>query len=163
MCSSDLVLYAYPEHGFAVAIQANAAHCVLLMAELVEPWVKQVGTAKPFGMAEVPISTDSIRIDPDRYVGVYENVLTRHYVTRIEDGLAISDQLRFPTYDSQSTDAQPPVRLIPLGGDKFIRMATNELDAKWDANRLVAFRHPDVSGRPQLLGYSSHLSRRRLD
>lgn len=155
------VLYAHPRHQFAVAILTNAAHGFGLINELLQPWFENMGTAKPVGWAEVSRPSQNIDVDPDRYVGVYENVVNRFNVSRTPSGLALSQQAKFAPYNNMSTEATPPTPLVPLGNEKFLLDAEGgKADPSSDGFRLFAFRNPDAIGRMQHIGNGVRLYKR---
>src|SRR5262249_52693289 len=108
-------LYLYPARGFAAAILTNGGNGQSLINEFMEPWLKELGAMKPLGAGNVRLPSEPVKIDPDQYVGVYEDVAVRHRVSRTPDGLALSTQSKVALYDKVSkwadTEATPPARL----------------------------------------------------
>jgi len=156
------VLYAYPERESAAAILTNSDNCLSLIIELMEPWLKEVGNRKPLGMLDdVRLPLKQVKIDSNKYVGVYEDVFIRYRVSPTPDGLALSRQAKWANYDSTSTEATPPARLIPLGDDKFLLESDGKDDELPAAFRIFAFRNPDAEGHMQHLG-NGHLYPRVL-
>src|ERR1700687_3004483 len=97
-------LYAYPAHGFAAAILTNAAHSFGLMNELMEPWLKEFGAQKPVGMVDIHFPSQPEKIDPNKYVGVYEDVSSRFSVSPTADGLALSRQAKVAHSETAPTE-----------------------------------------------------------
>jgi CubicO group peptidase (beta-lactamase class C family) len=155
-------LYAYPEREFAAAVLTNAEHGLNLVNEWMEPWLKDVGTTKPIGMAEVRVPSEKVKIDSRRYVGVYEDLVNRFRVSLRPDGLALSNQAKFAGYESISTQETQPARLIPLGDERFLLEPgeKNEMHS-FDEFRMFAFRNPDAEGRMRHLGNNQCLFRRQ--
>lgn len=155
------VLYAHPRHQFAVSILTNAAHGFGLINDLLQPWFDQMGTTKPVGWADISIPSQKVPFDPDRYVGVYENVINRFKISRTPTGLALSQQAKFSPYDNMSTEASPATPLLPLGDEKFLLgEQVDKGDASSDGFRLFVFRNLDAAGRPQHIGNGVRLYRR---
>jgi CubicO group peptidase (beta-lactamase class C family) len=155
------MLYAYPKHGFAAAVLTNAEHAACLITETIEPWLKELGTMKPFGTTDIREPTDQVTIDPDKYIGVYENVLIRCRVWRDPAGLMLARQVKFAPYDSTSTQETPPMRLIPLGQEKFLLESDGKSeDRSSDAFRIFTFRNPDSRAHMQHLGNILRLYKR---
>jgi CubicO group peptidase (beta-lactamase class C family) len=160
------MLYAHPERGFAAAVLTNAEHGLSLINEFMEPWLSDLGTTKPLGMADIHLPSTPVKIDCDRYVGVYEDVSIRHHVSRQEDGLALSTQVKFAIYDSASryasTERTPPVRLIPVGDEQFLLESVEETSSSASVTfaRIVTFRDPDFEGNMRYLGNHMCLYRR---
>jgi len=154
------VLYAHPERGFAAAILTNAEHGLRLINELMDPWFKELGTTKPYHGADTHLPSEQMQLDSHQYVGVYENVMSRYVVSRIPDGLALSKQAKFAQYESISTDATPPARLIPLGEETFLLESQEMDDNVPEEFRVFTFRNADAQGHMQHLGNSLVLHKR---
>lgn len=159
------MLYAYPERDFAVAILTNADYPLglSLINELLEPWLKEAGTMRPFGMADMRVPSNLVSLNPDKYAGVYEDLGNRYRVSRTPDGLALSKQVKHAYYENMSIEATPVRPLIPLGDQNFL-LESDEKDhgSTPDAFRIFTFRNPDAEGHMQLLGNSLRLYRRLL-
>ena len=155
-------LYAYPEGGFAAAILTNAEHGMSVINEVMELWFKEVGITKPFDIADIRIPSEPVKIDANKYVGVYENIMYRYRISRTRSGVELSKQAKFAEYDSISTEATPPARLIPLGDENFILEPDAEtLTGLHDPRgRIFAFLNPGADGRMQHLGNFLRLYRR---
>jgi CubicO group peptidase (beta-lactamase class C family) len=150
-------LYAYPKHGFAAIVLTNAMHGLDLINELMEPWLAEFGTTKPFGMAETDASEKHVRIDPARYVGVYGDVISRFIVSHAAAGLMLSKQAKLACYENISTQATSPSRLIPLGDERFMLEPGGAADRASAAFRLFTFRNPDRNSRMRHLGNTLRL------
>jgi len=154
------VLYAYPEHEFAAAILCNTEHGFVLINEFMEPWLKEFGAMRPYGMGDITARPERTSIDLNKYVGTYEAVQIRFNVSRTSDGLALSRQFKFASYESMSRKATDPARLNPLGDDKFLLESDGTDGLLYDAFRVFTFRNPDAEGFMQHLGYGMRLYRR---
>jgi CubicO group peptidase (beta-lactamase class C family) len=148
------VLYAQPEREFAAAILTNAEHGLSVINEIMEPWLKELGSSQPLGCEAVARPAQEPELDFSRYVGVYENVSVRYFVAPAGRGLTLSSQAKFAPYESISTDATPPTRLISLGDEKFL---LESADRRFEAFRVFSFRNPDAAGRMRHLGNTERL------
>lgn len=149
------VLYAHPKQRFAAAILTNAEHSTGLIIELIKPLLKKIEASEPLGAAAIHVP--SMQIDFDRYVGVYEALSSRYRVSCTQDGLVLSSQWKYAFYDSISTEATPPARLIPLGDEKFLLESDVKDDNLPDTFRIFAFRNPDTHGHMRHLGHGMRL------
>jgi CubicO group peptidase (beta-lactamase class C family) len=157
-------LYVSPKHGFAAAALANADYGfgLTLINEFMAPWLAQLGSEQPFGAARLELPSDLMAFDPDRYVGVYEDLGTRYRVSRRADELMLSKQIKLAYYANLSTEPTPPVRLVPLDANRFVQEATSEVggDAVPDAFRIFSFRSPGPDGFMRYLGNGLRLYRK---
>jgi CubicO group peptidase (beta-lactamase class C family) len=155
------VLYLHPSRQWAAAIMTNAEHGLSLINEWMGPWLSELGTIQPFGMIDIRMPSETVRIDADRYVGLYQDIANRYRISRTPDGLTLSKQTRFAYYENISTEPTPYSRLIPLGEDRFLLDAeTTEGNESFDAFRVFTFRGEDAEGHKQYLGNSMRLYRR---
>jgi hypothetical protein len=153
------VLYAYPERRFAAAILTNAEYALAFTNEFVDPWLREAGSTKPMGVVDIRLPEKAVPIDPNRYVGVYEEYMSRYRVSRMDNGIAISAQAKVAYTDGISLSPTPSQRLIPLGGDVFALEGKGDYRVP-DASRIFTFRNPDAGGRSQHLGNFCRLYRR---
>lgn len=152
------VLYVYPERGFAAAILTNAEHGLTLIHEIMGPWLDEFGGLKLFGKAAVQVPREPPTIDHGKYVGLYEDIITRHTVSQSGTGLTLSSQAKFAPYESISTAPTPAARLLPLGDDQFtLGAAEGGTVDTTDAFRIVTFRNRNGQGQYQHLGNSLRL------
>jgi CubicO group peptidase (beta-lactamase class C family) len=154
------VLYAHPRSGRAAAVLTNSAHGWRLANELLTEWLRSVGSFKPFGVVDIQVPSQAIHIDADRYVGTYEDVLTRYRVGSDAGGLTLLRQKKFVDCENLSTDESLPARLMPLGNERFL-LESRGTEEELPAARVFTFRSPDSTGRMHYLGCGS-LHRRAL-
>jgi hypothetical protein len=154
------MLYAHPAREFAAAILTNADHSVKVINGLMGPWLESLGTMRPFGESTIVPPTPLPKIDPDNYVGVYEDLGARYRVMRTETGLALSRQWKFAFYDNTSTSETAPTRLIPLGDEQFLLEPSPATRGFPDAYRIYVFRNPDAARRMRHLGNAQRLYKR---
>jgi len=150
-------LYAHPGREFAIAVLTNAEHSLALINEIMTPWLNKVGATQSLGTRPVERPATQPVVDCSRYVGVYENISVRYVVAQVAAGLEISSQAKFAPYESISTDPTSPIRLMPLGDDRFLLESQNTEDRAFEAFRVFAFRNPDASGRMRHLGNTERL------
>jgi CubicO group peptidase (beta-lactamase class C family) len=143
------VLYIEPGAQSAVAILVNAAHASALIDELMRPWLQSAADA------HTPPVSNARDLDPDQYVGQYEDHHFRFHVCRAQDGLDLSIQEKFAVYDNSSLEPGKPQRLLPLGRAMF-RLGGHD-NASADAGQTIAFRNPMRDGRMQFLGTNMRL------
>lgn len=144
------VLYVDPAKQWAAAILTNAAHGWGLANELMTPWLAALRWSKPVGTLAVKKDPVGVQeIDTERYIGTYEDVLTRFTVSAGASGLELSRQKKFGDCESVSTEPSPPASLTPLGNDQFLLETAGDLP---EAARIVAFRNRDAAGRMRHLG-----------
>ncbi len=154
-------LYVHPQRQFAAAILTNAAHGSVLINDLMATWLKEIGL-KPMGLVDVqaPPST-RVKVDGNKYVGTYQNGEHLFHVSAAGGDLLLARQMKWPNYDTDSTQPSPPARLIPLGGDRFLLAADKpETTTAVEAGRLCIFKNPDASGRMQHLATGLRLNKR---
>jgi CubicO group peptidase (beta-lactamase class C family) len=146
-------LYAHPQRQFAVAILTNAENGMELINEWLQPWLGQLEDRALFGQAHVDIPTQHVEVDPDRYVGIYEDVTHRYRVSPGPRGLSISGQAKFSYLENVTTAETPPTPLLPIGGDDFL-ICSEEIGraSSTSAARVFTFRNPDATGRMSHLG-----------
>lgn len=144
-------LYVHPGRRFSSAVLTNAAHGLNLINEFMEPWLKELGTVKPYGTANVPVPKQSVQVDAAKYVGRYEDALSRYVVSAGLKGVMFSRQEKWAYYDDISTEPTQPVCAVPLGDHQFLLEADCNRPAA-AAHRVVAFRNPDETGRMQHIG-----------
>jgi hypothetical protein len=150
------VLYVHPQRQWAAVLLTNSDNCLGLIIELLEPWL-QGAVRKSLGVTDVHLPTESVDIDPRRYVGVYEDMSIRYRVSSTPDGLTLSSQPRYAWSDTMSTDETPFARLIPLSAEKFLREPTGRDDESPAAFRLFTFKNPDAQGQMTHLGFGVRL------
>jgi len=155
------VLYASPEKQWAAAMLTNTEHGLALINEFMEPWLNEMGATRLLGMLDVHLPSEQVRVDPDKYVGIYEDAVLCYRVSRTPRGLALSRRVKFAYYDNTATEETASTDLIPIGDEKFLldSPSTDRIDSA-SANRMFAFRNPHVDGRMQHLGNCSRLYRR---
>lgn len=155
------VLYVHPARNWAAAVLTNADHGLSLINELMTPWLAELRSLPPYGVASVGPVQDSADRDLERFVGVYEDIATQHFVSLVPDGLMLSRRARFSWYDNTSTRQTPPAPLLSLGGGRFLLESGDGLGESFDAFlRIFEFRNPDGAGRMQHLGNCSRLYKR---
>lgn len=155
------VLYAHPRMNWAAAILTNADHGLALINELIGPWLEDLGTIKPFGMTDIDVTSTLHHVDPEPYVGIYQDIAHRYEVCRKGDGLTISKQTKIAYYENISTRPTAPAPLRPIDTHTFlVDTELVEHDKLFAAFRLFVFRNPGVSGSMQHLGNSMRLYRR---
>jgi len=151
-------LYAYPNFGFAAAILTNADHGLSLINELVAPWLKEFGSTRPCGTADIRLPQKPVRVNADNYVGIYEDIVNRYIVSGASAGLTLSRQAKYAHYQNMSTEVSPPVPLIPLAeAGSFLEESAPGQNDGLDAFRLITFRNPGPDGRARHLGNFQHL------
>jgi len=148
------VLYAHPQSRRAAVVLTNSAHGWRLANDLLTPWLRSVGSFKPFGVVDIQVPSQPVHVDADRYVGTYEDVLTRYRVDRDVSGLTLLRQKKFVDCENVSTDEGRPERLIPLGGERFL-LESQGAEESLPAARVFTFRSPDSKGRMHYLGCGS--------
>lgn len=156
-------LYVHPQRQFAAAMQTNADYgsSFELINEFMQPWLAEIGAIPPSGVADLRSHAEPVVGQPQKYVGVYEDIAYRFSVTRIAEGLALSKQAKYQHYESMPTVATTPRRLIPLGGEKYLLESDGmENLGMPDAFRVFSFRNSQADGRMQHLGNFMHLYRR---
>jgi CubicO group peptidase (beta-lactamase class C family) len=151
------VLYAYPKQQWAVALLTNTGQGLNLINELMEPWLKERGTAKPLGMIDIRLPSQSVEVQSARYVGTYEELVLRFRVLTTSRGLAVCRQARFASNDYDAMAETPPEHLIPLGDDQFLSQPDPQQGELPDAYRIFAFRNTGADGRMQHLGWGGRL------
>jgi len=81
----------------AAAILTNAEHGLGLINEIMAPWLEELGTIRPFGMADIEAPRTAVRVDPEPYVGVYEDIANRYDVMRTPTALRSPSRPNSPT------------------------------------------------------------------
>ena len=151
------MLYVCPEKEFAAAILTNSGHSIALINDFMGPWLEELtGGVSLYGapvgeLQEVQVD----KIDFNRYVGIYENIMVRYEISTLPEGLGISMHFKFALYDSSKTQPSPVTRLIPLGGDDFFLMQEQKhsgASLMTMGPQIFSFKNPDALGR------STHLS-----
>ncbi len=155
------MLYVHPEREFAATVLVNADHGAKLIHELTAPWLEAIGIQRPVGILDVQAPAYAAKIDIDRYVGVYEDVVHRYRVSAAGHGLCISKQAKFIYSDNISVEEMPTIGLVSLGEDCFLLSSDKDDGRFTEAFRIVSFRNPDARGQMQHLGNSMRLYRRR--
>lgn len=147
-------LFVHPKKRFVAAILTNTAHGFELSGELMDRWLRPLGASVRGGMearardsSANDISANDI--DCSRYVGIYEDVLTRYRISRETNGLSVSRQKKFVDCENVSTEPTPPQLLIPTGGDRFVVDQAGPRGSLWAAN--FRFCDPDGAGRMRQL------------
>jgi hypothetical protein len=148
------MLYILPHKRFAAAFLTNSEGGRHLINDLVSGWFEElIGSRSPYG-AEAGPPPLAPRIVADRYVGTYENILSRYEVSKSGDGLGMAMCFKFRLYDSSKTQIAPVVPLRALGGDDFLLEPTDAqagtLLSTAKAIRL-SFKTPDENGVMQHL------------
>jgi hypothetical protein len=98
----------------------------------------QAASAKPFQAEALELekqATDT-RVNPDRYVGEYENVALKFRVIPYGDGIALRERPKMRLYETDTLEESPPDPLRPMGDGHFT-----------SARRFVTFINPEADGR----------------
>jgi CubicO group peptidase (beta-lactamase class C family) len=150
------MIYMHPAKDFAVAVLTNSEHGRVLVDDLMWPRFKElIGSPSPYHcVVEVP-RQDAKVVDAKRYVGTYENVLSRYEVSELPSGLGISMCFKFSLYDSSKTEMSPPVPLQWVGGNAFSFSPT-----EFQSGALLGMTNQIrvVFKTPNADGYMQHLS-----
>lgn len=149
------MLYIHPTKDFAAAVLTNSEHGRNLVDDLMKSLFEElIGSSSPY-IPEMNVPRQSgLNIDVDRYLGTYENVLSRYEVSTLPEGLGISMCFKFPLYDSSKTEKTPIAPLLHLGGDEFLLQPTEaHAGASLSAAKStrVAFKTQDIHGQMQHL------------
>jgi hypothetical protein len=130
-------LYADPATKTVAAVLTNAAHGAAVVADITAPLYRDVG-ANPFQADALEIekrATDT-RVNPDPYVGQYENVALVFRVIPYGDGIAVVERPKMRLYETDTLDESPPDPLRPMGDGHFT-----------SARRFITFLNPGAGGR----------------
>lgn len=140
-------LFADPVAKTVAAVLTNAAHGFPVVNDITAPLYEAAG-AKPFQADALELEKRAIdtQVDPQPYVGQYENVALVFRVIPHEDGIAIRVRPKMRLYETDTLEESPPDQLRPMGDGHFT-----------SAQRFVTFLNPGIDGRMQHLA-----SRRRL-
>lgn len=114
-------LTAAPEHDFAMAVLTNVEHGGLLVEEIMNPLLTDLGLM-PFGGEAKTIGAMET-IDPPNaaaFLGTYESCALAHELLPHEDGYAMRTRTKFKFYDSISTDWSPPIPIRFVTDDTFV-------------------------------------------
>jgi CubicO group peptidase (beta-lactamase class C family) len=161
------MLYLHPKRDFAAALLTNSEHGRVLIDDLLGPSFEELfGTRLGYAKQpdiEPPNTED---VDPRRYVGTYQNILSRYEVSMLPNGLGISMCFRFRLYDSSKTEMTSVVPLQPLGRHNFLFHPTDaHAGALLSAGKSirVLFKTPDLTGQMQHISLpDGRLYRRRV-
>ena len=154
------VLYVYPKHQFAAVILTNASHGMHLVNEMMEPWLRDLETMRPFGSVDVAIPREPVNIEANQYVGRFEDVMNCFDVVNAAGGLELSKKPKFACDDGISLEATKPAHLIPLGQDKFYLESGEASNELFNGHRVFAFKNPGSDGRMQHMGNVLRLYKR---
>jgi CubicO group peptidase (beta-lactamase class C family) len=147
------MLYLHPKKDFAAALLTNSEHGRVLTDDLLGPAFEELCGTRLLHVQQPDIGfRNGDDLEPGRYVGTYENVLSRYEISRLPSGLGISMCFRFRLYDTSKTEMTPVVPLQPLGRHNFIFKATDaHAGALLSAGKAirVVFKTPDIAGQMQ--------------
>jgi CubicO group peptidase (beta-lactamase class C family) len=152
-------LFVHPPSQTAAVVLTNAEHGIDVMADLVNPFMKEHAGFEPFPLPPAPVGAKPRNLE--RYVGHYENSSEVHEFS-IEDGnLMWSAHSQHQFYDSSRLDAPPPKRLVPAEGGLFLGNRGHGLAARDCA--VIGFADPDADGMFRYAFQRLWLYRRRDD
>jgi CubicO group peptidase (beta-lactamase class C family) len=157
------VLYVYPERNSAAVMLTNAQHGIGLINETLQRWFGEIGSADPpVGFEKLQLPSEPIKLDPRRYVGVYENELMRYRVEQCSAGLRVSSAAKFVCDDGLPLEESVPANLLPMDPvpERFWIDSREEASELFNAHRIFVFKNANGAGILQHLGHNGRLYRR---
>lgn len=140
----------HPENKTVVVVLTNSGEGKVLINEFIRPWFNDFGK---IGMPE--LEGNDVTLDPDRYTGIYEDVLTQYKVSAVNGRLMLSSKERFSVSDISNLNHSDPIPLLQASKDKFL-LAPPDVKPQ----RPFGFLFSEEGAAAQYLGTSSRLYRR---
>lgn len=150
-------LFVHVPSQTAAAVLTNAEYGIDVIADLINPFMKEHAGFEPF-----PLPPKPVRVAPanlERYVGRYENSSDVHEFSLVDGSLMWSAHSQHRFYDSSRLDAPPPTRLVPAEGGVFLGHRGHGLAARDCA--VIGFADPDADGKFRYAFQRLWLYRRR--
>jgi CubicO group peptidase (beta-lactamase class C family) len=151
----NAMLVVDPGRRFVAAIMTNTESGRRVIAEVLGPYLDALGAdlfARPH---PTPISSG---LNPDDFVGVYEDVLARYVITRDGEQLMGSLQLKMRAFANSTLEASPPIPLERIGQHDFTLTLEPGMGGLPHGGTLpITFLNSGESGAMQHLAVRYHL------
>ncbi len=150
-------LFVHEPSQTAAVVLTNAEHGVDVMADLINPFMKEHAGFEPFPLPPAPVRSEPANLG--RFVGRYESSSDVHEISLADGHLMWSAHSQHQFYDSSRVDAPAPTRLVPAEGGFFLGDRGHGLAARDCA--VIGFADPDANGKFRYASQRLWLYRRR--